>query len=271
MNCNEVIPLLSPFHDGELAPDEHGSVADHVASCAACSQELESIRRLSDLVESSPLPEAPDTLLQKLERSFDERAPFWSRFQFSLSRRSAVAALMATAAVVVVGLMIWQFVGAPPHSHEEMVQVFGEFLNAYEQGETSAVDVLARKYHGTLVSEAAATRALKRATVARPVILGGHAVAQRYLLKMPCCDCVQTNYAASGKTSFVLFEHEKEQAEWFHTRPMIGAECHGKACCLVQLKNGLAATWAVDGGYATVVGVRDVTELERLVGALQPL
>jgi len=271
MNCNEVIPLLSPFHDGELAPDERRAVADHVATCAACSQKLGSIRRLSDLVESSPVAEAPGTLLPSIERSLAERTPFWNWFQFSHSRRSAVAALLATAAVLVVGLMVWQIAGAPSHSHEEMVRVFGEFLDAFEEGETSAVDVLARKYQGTLVSEAAATSALKRATVARPIVLGWHAVAQRYLLKMPCCDCVQTNYAFSGKTSFVLFEHEKEQAEWFHARPMIRAECHGKTCCLVQLKDGLAATWPVDGGYVTAVGVHDVTELERLVKELQPL
>jgi hypothetical protein len=39
----------------------------------------------------------------------------------------------------------------------------------------------------------------------------------------------------------------------------------------VQLSDGLAATWPVDGGYVTVVGVRDVTELEKLVEELQPL
>ena len=78
-------------------------------------------------------------------------------------------------------------------------------------------------------------------------------------------------HSDSGTTSLVLLEHETEQAEWFHTRPMIRADCHGKPCCMVQLKNGLAATWPVDGGYATVVGVRDVTELERLVEALRPL
>jgi hypothetical protein len=173
--------------------------------------------------------------------------------------------------VLAASLMIWQFAGARSHSHAEMVRAFGEFLDAYEQGEMGAVDVLARKYQGTTINEADATNALKRATVSRPVVLTEHEVAQRFLLKMPCCDCVQTNYSVRGKTSFVLFEHEKEQAEWFHSRPMIRAACHGKACCLVQLTDGLAATWSVDGGHVTVVGVRDVTELERLVEELQPL
>jgi len=145
MNCHEVIPLLSSFHDGELTPDERRAIAKHVASCAACSQRLESIRRLSDLVESTPVPDAPDSLLHKIERSLAAPIPFWAWWRFSLLRRIAVVALLATATALVGGLMIWQFAGAPSHSHEEMVQVFGEFLDAYEQGETSAVDVLVRK------------------------------------------------------------------------------------------------------------------------------
>jgi hypothetical protein len=270
MNCTEVISLLSPFHDGELPPEERRMVTKHVASCAACSQKLESIRRLSDLVESTPVPEAPGSLLHKIERTLAAHAPFWTWWRFGLSRWSAVAALLVTVAALVGGLMIWQF-ASPPHDHKEMVRVFGEFLAAYERGRPDAEELLAQKYVGTLVTEADATIALRRKTVARPVVFANHQVERRYLLKMPCCDCVQTVYARNGATSFVLFEHEKEQSDWFDARPMIRAECRGKACCLVQLKAGLAATWPVDGGFVTVVGVRDVTELGSLVDELQAL
>lgn len=270
MNCNEVIPLLSPFHDGELASDERQAVADHIASCAVCSQKLESIRRISDLVEFTSAPEAPRTLLANVEQSLDQRrqTAAWSRFQ--LRPRSAVAILIASAAIVLVGLVVWHLAPGPSHGHEEMVRDFGEFLDAFELGQTNAVEVLPRKYQGTLVSEAAATSALKRDTVARPIVLASHQVTKRYVLKMPCCDCVQTIYARNGQTSIVLFEHDKEE-EWFDARPMVRTECRGKACCLVQLKDGLAATWPVAGGFVTVVGVRDVAELGNLVDELQPL
>jgi Putative zinc-finger len=267
MNCNEVIPRLSPFHDGELGPDEHRAVAEHIASCAACSQKLESIRRLSDLVETTPTPEAPGTLVARIERSLHERAPSWAWFQFSRPQWSAAAALVASAAVVVVGLTIW-FAAGPSHRHTEMVRDFGKFLDAFEQRQASAVELLPQKYHGTLVSEAAATSALKRETVARPIILANYQATHRYVLKMPCCDCVETVYACAGKTPLVLFEHDKEQSEWFDARSMTRSECRGKACCVVQLKDGLAATWPVNGGFVTVVGVRDVEELGTLVGEL---
>jgi hypothetical protein len=182
-----------------------------------------------------------------------------------------MAGLCAIAAVLIVGLLMWQYAPHGSHSHAEMVRVFNQFLDAYERGQADAVEVLPAKYQGTLVGEAAASGALKRETVARPVVLGNHEVTKRYLLKMPCCECVETIYSCDGKTSFVLLEHEKEQADWFAARPMIRTECRGKACCMVQLKGSLAATWPVDGGFVTVVGARDVEELSSLVDELQPL
>lgn len=152
-----------------------------------------------------------------------------------------------------------------------MVRAFRQFLAAYERGEATAVEVLPTKYEGKLVNDAAASSALKRQTVARPVVLANHEITKRYLLKMPCCECVETIYSCNGKTSFVLLEHEKEQADWFDARPMVRAECRGKACCMIQLKGSLAATWPVDGGFVTVVGVRDVVELESLVDELKPM
>jgi hypothetical protein len=52
---------------------------------------------------------------------------------------------------------------------------------------------------------------------------------------------------------------------------MVRADFHGKACCMVQLKGGLAATWPVDGGFATVIGLKDVAELGSLIDELQPM
>jgi putative zinc finger protein len=270
MNCNEVIPLLSPYHDGELPPEHKRAVAVHLAICADCTGKLESLRRLSDLVEASPTPAAPAGLVAKVERALKERPSFWSRLPFSQQPGAAIA-LAALAAVLLVGVMLWRSAGGPAHGHEQMVRDFGEFLAAYEQGKPAAVDILATKYEGSPVDEAAAAAALKHATVARPIVLAGYQASKRYLLKMPCCNCVETVYTCDGRTSLVLFEHEKEQSEWFAARPMVRAECHGKACCVVQLSGKLAATWPVAGGFVTAVGLRDVDELGQLVEELHPL
>jgi hypothetical protein len=184
--------------------------------------------------------------------------------------RKLVIFLVGGTAALVGGLLMWQLTRGPSHDHAQMVRVFAEFIETYEQGQTNAANVLVQRYSGTPVTEIQAARALRRQTVARQTVLANHQVSQRYLLKMPCCDCVQTVYACNGRISLVLFEHEQEELEWFDERPAIRAECRGRSCCLIELKNSLAATWQVGGGYVTVVGVRDVSELSQLVDELQP-
>jgi hypothetical protein len=38
--CEETVPLLSPFGDGELAPDDRAWVEEHLAGCESCSARL---------------------------------------------------------------------------------------------------------------------------------------------------------------------------------------------------------------------------------------
>jgi hypothetical protein len=86
---------------------------------------------------------------------------------------------------------------------------------------------------------------------------------------MPCCRYVQTAYQRNGEVSLVLFEHDEPQLEWFGHRPAIQALCRDKCCCLIQLGDKLAGSWPLETGHVTVVGLRDVAELEALVRSLQ--
>jgi hypothetical protein len=47
MRCNEVQPLLSPFYDGELLPEQVQDVAAHVETCPSCAGRLRSMQRLT--------------------------------------------------------------------------------------------------------------------------------------------------------------------------------------------------------------------------------
>ncbi len=271
MNCNEVIPLLSPLHDGELDFEQRQAVAAHLRSCVECSGRLGALRRLTDLSCQTPSPAPPATLLAKIERLIGDGTRNESGRRSYVRSRTAAAILIASAAAVLGGLIVWQLASGPPQSHVEMVRVFGEFLRAYEQGNINAAAMLAQEYQGTSVSEAEAASALNHQTVTRDTVLSSHQVAKRYLLKMPCCDCVQTIYTCDGKTSFIVFEHTQEELEWFEGRSVVRTECRGKSCCVVELKRSLAASWRVDSGYVTVVGVRDLTQLDEFVGELRSL
>src|SRR6187431_1055531 len=116
MHCNEIQPLLSPFHDCELPPEQARDVAEHVENCQSCSRRLESLKSLSALVVSSRSPATPSTLLSKIESSLDEQSPSASA---SRIRRRNLAILAGTcAAAVVVTVLIWQL-GSHPHDHSQ--------------------------------------------------------------------------------------------------------------------------------------------------------
>lgn len=63
---------LSRFADGELSAKRQRRVADHLADCARCRQEIAFIRRAGDLARSLDSPSAPPELLARvLERRAD--------------------------------------------------------------------------------------------------------------------------------------------------------------------------------------------------------
>lgn len=265
MHCNEAQPLLSAFHDGELSPERSRFVEEHIALCQACSQRLDSLRKLSALVDESRSPAAPPSLLAKLQNP-----PNLDRPEKKLPPRWRSVAVLGgvCATVLVVGLLAWTMVEGP-HSHGQMVHDFGEFLNTYERQPNEAANILFAKYKGTPTTEAEATKILKHPTVARPTILHNHQLLQRYLLDMPCCRCVQTVYERDGKVTLILFEHDQEQLNWFGKRSSILASCNGKSCCLIQVGNTIAASWSSGNGYVTAVGIRDTSELDALVNELR--
>src|SRR5687768_17426340 len=105
MNCQQVIPLLSAFHDGELPADQREAVMDHLVDCSDCQAELASLKSLSGLIRHSPPPEPPAALVRKVERALQrdtQKTPVRSNF----FRWISVPVTMA--AVVLLAVVIWQ-------------------------------------------------------------------------------------------------------------------------------------------------------------------
>ena len=73
MSCTATRELLSPYVDGELAPDEAAATAGHLATCADCAREyeatLETVRRLR---EGLVRYRAPDVLRARIRSAIRE-------------------------------------------------------------------------------------------------------------------------------------------------------------------------------------------------------
>ena len=124
--CEQFIPKLSPYIDGEVSPAERVTVERHLAACRDCAGRAADLRAESALLRVG-LEMAVDEVDFKdftqrvMARVTPERPPLLERVRISLSEmflyhRTAMLSSMATAAVLVlVGIpVLLNQQGAPP-------------------------------------------------------------------------------------------------------------------------------------------------------------
>jgi len=94
--CQKARGLLSPYIDQQLSTSERLLVEDHLAKCALCSGELESLRAMVNLLHRVPVGSPP--------RSF-------ALAEVEPRRRPAPFALVSAATAVAASAMAFFFVG----------------------------------------------------------------------------------------------------------------------------------------------------------------
>ncbi len=113
-------PGMDPFLDGELPEAEAKKAADHVASCASCAAELESLRALKAALSRVRLPSPP------------------RRFSLRPARRSPLRTLSAAAAVLVTAASVLFSLPAPI---PEVVALTAQFHDYYLAGRVTPRDI----------------------------------------------------------------------------------------------------------------------------------
>jgi hypothetical protein len=141
------------------------------------------------------------------------------------------------------------------------------FLEEFAVDPGLAQLTLVNQYDGRPVASKDATMGLRYTPVARRAAPAGYTLAAAYVLKMPCCKCVQTIYNRESGGAIAVFEHDEDQPDWFGSRPAISAHCNGKPATLVEVDEGLAATWKCGPRCITVFGATDVQEVTQLMAA----
>jgi len=263
MKCREVQEQLSALHDGELSEDMSAQVAAHVNSCQDCAEQLRVFRELSRLSATLSTPvaiNAWDTLSVELANS-SPKSDVLVRFQTPrLNSKWAVAALLLLVCGAVALVVAFQ----SHHSHN-LTKAFDHFLVEFSKSPSQAEAVLATMYEGQPVSVPEAEQLLKY----RPAIYRGlptdYSLNSAYVIKMPCCTCFQANLASDDGDAIAVFEHDGEQNEWFGDRPSTEVLCQGVPTRLVQVDSHLAASCVCGSRYLTIIGAKDVEEVERLL------
>ena len=103
--------LLDDYVTGDLSEDARAPVADHIASCAACSAEVESVKRV--LAQASQLPksiDAPPAAWSNIRAAIErdqaavvagdvrDRQPLWRRPVALAAAAAVVAAVLSSTA-----------------------------------------------------------------------------------------------------------------------------------------------------------------------------
>lgn len=271
MDCSEVLGLLSPLHDGELTADLKESVEEHLRECSACATVRADIAAISDLARQDSTPEAPDHLWPIIESSLEAEAekstltvegmppvarPQWGRLTVAI-------ALLFTAALV--------FVFQPDVEDEEHLVVnFDQFLTAFPESAEKAQDVLLTNYPSELTDLGDATAQIKYRPAIANKLPDGYTLDSLYLVRMPCCLCVEALCTTPDGQRLAILEHEIDQPVWFGDRPAERRECNGRLARLVRFSDRYAATWQSEDRFVTIIGIRDEEELAQLMLFLDP-
>jgi len=124
MNCQDVQSRLVAMLDGELGSDRAEAEA-HLASCPACRERLESLRRTLGLIQDLPAT-APSAGFEArfLERLDREKAGSWRRWLqvWRWPRPALVGAGAVAAGLVLVALLLQPGGSAAPGPEEEIVR-----------------------------------------------------------------------------------------------------------------------------------------------------
>ena len=276
MECREVQKLLSAYHDDELSVDVRSSIAEHVQSCSDCGRELSIFQSLSGMAKGLDDLEPPTRIWACIEAGLDadregtsiiRPAAEQGRFprKWRMSMLATAATILVATGVVWITTRSWH---APGH-HGELSAAFEEFLEHFADSPETAQNVLFAKYGGESVDMAEATRQLGYRPAVAMGLPNGYSLEATYVLKMPCCTCVQSICRRDDGQVFAIFEHDEEQPAWFGDRPKTETECSGCSCSIARAGRGLIASWKANKRQLTVVGASDLEEIADLMGHFQ--
>ena len=97
MHCNKARRLLSDYLDRRLDPDLRQALKHHLAACSSCREELEGLRRATNLLRGAGVPQPPPQFAAQIKRSVVERGrpdsvsppPAWQALRAWKTRRAS--------------------------------------------------------------------------------------------------------------------------------------------------------------------------------------
>ena len=272
MDCKRTEQLLSHHFDGELPSDDRAKVEVHLEGCPSCSGQLATIRMLSQAARSLSTIRPPHDLWDRIAAQLNDSTPPEPNATNAVelpnrkwhSKRRFSWSLLTTAAVLLIGVGVLWGLQHSRHAHDPLASHVQQLASS----PLIAQEKLVAEYSGKIVSADQAVQLVgyRPRNVDPPP--NGYRCDKLVMLDMPCCKCIQAVWQRDDQTQLAVFEHKSKIDDWFQCQPSVSIKCQDKTCRVTELSGQLAATWQSGARLVTVIGLRDVEELAKLVAAL---
>lgn len=272
MNCQETKELLSAYLDGELLIGLRPIASEHVERCPDCARELRSFEKLSQIASAFPSPVPSEHLWDQIEAELndtlgDEKL-FREPISTSRSWRFSSPGWLSAAVVMLVAFVFSWFayqLRSPESQHTQFTTDFSHYLMEFRRDPDAAQQFLLTNYeHQSWTPDQTLLNIGFRPAVANGPPLE-YRIESTNVVKMPCCTCVEAVVLRPDGSKIVIFEHQEVDPKWFGDRTEIVANCKGKQCRVVEVNDQLAASWKHNQRHITTIGLRDLTEISKLV------
>lgn len=263
IHCDQMLPLLSAFYDGELPEEKRDIVSTHLKECSRCRETLNSFQAMSTLAAQLSPPDSPDQWPELRTSLVARQETRWTakRWHQSAGLRAAAILLLA----IGLGLWGWQ----QRHSHH-LEMNFDGFLTTFTQDVKEAEQRLISQYQGKPVSFEQAVEVLRYRPAVVDHMPADYRLISANLLTMPCCQCLEATFKGPNGNPVCIFEHDLDQPVWFGNRASIDTICCGKKCRLIQVDGTVAATWKRADRFLTIIGPQNLDEMVKLIAQLDP-
>lgn len=272
MDCSEVRDRLSEFFDGEMPEESQMAMADHLADCESCAQELTEFHDLSQITATLDHPLPPPGLWDSLEaqlavadgvsaESLAAAAPYrWTTGPF-------VPWVLALAASVVfaIGWFGYQS-NLTMLGNLSIATVFDQYFDTLHHDPVAAQQLLLAEYDGQPIDAENAVHFVGYHPAITAGMPEGYAHYSCNVIKLPHGDAVHCQYLRPDGSALALFEHDGERPAWFGDRPATEAIHGDTKVKVVDLDKRVAATWRQGDRHITVVGAHDANEIGQLTG-----
>ena len=200
MNCEEVKKLLSAYFDDELLEEQRSRLSEHIETCNNCMNELAAFEKLSKMTGAFTTPPPPEQIWaeieEKLHQETDEVNPAPRSTRVSQHRSLPLSKVFAVAATILIVLGVgWysylSWFGHGHGHHDEFTVEFGHYLEAFDADPENAQEFLLAKYEHQLIDPTQTNSELGYQPVVAKGLPTGYEVRSTYVMKMPCCTCVQ--------------------------------------------------------------------------------